>query len=322
MKVIFFGSSNISVPFLEELYKSNHSVELAVTTIDRPAGRGRKITPNIIKNKATELGIEYILVDKIDDIFFDRFKSMEFNVVVVVCFGKIFPEKIFSIKPVKWLNVHPSLLPAHRGPAPIVSTLLNGDKMGGVSIIEVVPEIDAGDIYAQVKFGIEESDNRDSLERKSVFFGSSILIKVLDLLENGNIKPYPQGEDDISYSYKIKKDDLKIKWENSTEKIINKIRAFSSNPGAYCFWRGLRIKILEAAAIEAAALKLFLTELNKLKNKENGLILKAGKDSDILVKCNGNELLRVKTLQLQGKKAMSAVDFVNGYRLKPGDKFE
>lgn len=322
MKVIFFGSSNISVPFLEELYKSNHSVELVVTTIDRPAGRGRKITPNIVKSKASELGIEYILVDKLDDTFFNKFKSLEFDAAVVVCFGKIFPEKIFSIKPVKWLNVHPSLLPAHRGPTPIVSMLLNGDKTGGVSIIEVVPEIDAGDIYAQIKFGIEENDDRDSLEKKSVFFGSPILIKVLDLVETGNIKPYPQGKSNISYGDKIKKDDLKINWENSAEEIINKIRAFSSSPGAYCFWRDSRVKILEAAIIKAPELKLYLTGSNKLKNKKNGLILKAGKDTDILVKCNGSELLRIKALQPQGKKAMSAVDFINGYRLKPGDNFE
>lgn len=322
MKVIFFGSSNISVPFLEELHKSNHSVELVVTIIDRPAGRGRKIAPNIVKTKAIELGTDYILVDKFCDIFFNKYKSLGFDAAVVVCFGKIFPEKIFSIKPVKWLNVHPSLLPAHRGPTPIISTLLNGDKTGGVSIIEVIPEIDAGDVYAQIKFGIGQNDNRDSLEKKSVLFGSSILIKVLDLLETGSIKPYPQGKSNISYSEKIKKEDLKINWENSAEKNINKIRAFSSIPGAYCFWRDLRIKILEAATIEAPELQLCLSGLNKLKNKKNGLILKTGRDMDILVKCSGNELLRIKKLQPQGKKAMTAVDFINGYRLKPGDNFE
>lgn len=114
--------------------------------------------------------------------------------MVVASFGKIFPEKLFELTAARWFNVHPSLLPKYRGPTPIISTLLNGDRVGGVSIIEVVPEVDKGAIYAQVKFEVETDDNLDSLERKSIEIGKPLLVKVLDLAEIGKIKPYPQDE--------------------------------------------------------------------------------------------------------------------------------
>ncbi len=322
MKIIFFGSSEISASFLEELYKSRHSIELVVTTTDKPAGRGRKIVPNIVKSKASELGINFIQIDKFDGIFFDKFKRLNFDAAVVVSFGKILPKKIFELKPVKWLNAHPSLLPRHRGPAPIISTLLSGDKMGGVSIIEVIPEVDAGDIYAQVKFKIEEDDNRDSLEKKSIIFGSSTLVTVLDLIESDGIRPYPQNKNNASYSYKIKKEDLKINWNNSTEEIVNKIRAFSLNPGAYCLLKGLRIKILKAGFLKGLTINSYLPDPKTFKSKKNGFILNTGKDTGILVKCNKNEIIRIEILQPQGKKAMSAADFINGYRPGTGDNFE
>lgn len=322
MKIIFFGSSEISACFLEELHKSRHSIKLVVTVADKPAGRGRKIIPNIMKSKASGLGINFIQIDKFDSIFFDKFKRLNIDAAVIVSFGKIFPKKIFGLTSAKWLNAHPSLLPQHRGPAPIISTLLSGDKAGGVSIIEVIPEVDAGDIYAQVKFKIEEDDNRDSLEKKSIIFGSSILIKVLDLIESDGIKPYPQDKKNVSYSCKIKKEDLRIDWNNSAEEIVNRIRAFSSNPGAYCLLKGLRIKILKARVLEGPAINTYLPDLKAYKGRKNGFIIKAGKDAGILVKCNKNEIIRIEILQPQGKKVMPAVDFINGYRPGTGDNFE
>ena len=324
MKIIFFGSSEISVPFLEELYKSHHNIVLVVTTVDKPAGRGRKITDNVVKNKASELGLNFIQIDKFDSTFFDKIKEVDFNAAVVVSFGRIFPGNIFDLKQIKWVNVHPSLLPRHRGPNPIVAALLCGDSTGGVSIIEVKPEVDAGDIYAQVKFRINEDDNRASLEEKSIAFGVPILIKVLDLIESNAIKPYPQGENNLSYSYKIKKEDLKINWENSAEEIVNRVRAFSPEPGAYCIWNGIRIKILKAEVLKELLPDSYLPDLRTYStcSRNNGFIIKADKENGILVRCNKNEAVRITTVQPEGKKIMSAVDFINGYRIKTGDNFE
>jgi methionyl-tRNA formyltransferase len=297
---------------------------MVVTTVDRPAGRGRKVTGNVVKSKANELGLSFIQINKFDGDFFNKIKEVNFDAAVIVSFGRIFPEKIFDLKSAKWVNVHPSLLPRHRGPNPIVATLLRGDRTGGVSIIEVKPEVDAGDIYAQVKFRVDEDDNRAILEKKSIAFGCPILIKVLDLIETDSIKPYPQGENNISYSYKIKKEDLKINWENSAEEIVNAVRAFSPEPGAYCVRNGLRIKILKAAVLKGPLPESYLSSLKTYKERpsNNGLIIKADREDGILVKCNKNRIIRVLEVQPEGKKVMSAVDFINGYRIEIGDNFE
>ncbi|MDD5622368.1 MAG: methionyl-tRNA formyltransferase [Actinomycetota bacterium] len=327
MKILFFGSSEFSVPFLEEIYKSKHNVLLVVTTTDKPAGRGRKTAPNVVKNKAAELGLDFVQIEKFDGSFFDRFAGLEPDAVVVASFGKIFPGKLFELTDALWFNVHPSLLPKYRGPTPIVSTLLNGDKEGGVSIIEVIPEVDKGGIYEQIKFEIEIDDNLDSLERKSVEFGKLLLIKVLDLAEIEKIKPYPQDEKNATFSYKITKDDLKINWDSGAEKIVNRIRAFSPKPGAYFIRKGLRIKVLKAAVLNGSQVNAYpdnfkIDKSGIDKNKKNGLILAADKKTGILVRCNNNETVKIELLQPQGKKIMSSVDFINGYRLEAGESFE
>ncbi len=327
MKILFFGSSKISVPFLEEIHKSRHSISLVVTTADKPAGRGRKTVPNVVKSKAIELGIDFIQIEKFDDIFFDRFSKLKPDAVVVASFGKIFPGKLFELTDARWFNVHPSLLPKYRGPTPIISTLLNGDRVGGVSIIEVVPEVDKGAIYARVEFEVKADDNLDSLERKSIEFGKPLLVKVLDLAETGKIKSYPQDEKNATFSYKITKDDLKIDWDTSAEKIVNRIRAFSSSPGAYFLWKDLRIKVLKAAALNDSPVNAYPDNIKIDKsgtnnNEKNGLVIAADKKTGILVRCNGNEMVKIELLQPEGKRVMSSVDFINGYRLKAGESFE
>jgi methionyl-tRNA formyltransferase len=322
LKILFFGSSEISVPFLEEIYKSRHSITSVVTITDKPAGRGRRNTPNIVKKRAIELGIDFIQIEKFDHSFFDKFAELEFDGVVVVSFGKILPERIFKLTTARWLNVHPSLLPRYRGPTPIISALLNGDRVSGVSIIEVVPEVDAGGIYAQVKFGVEEDDNRDSLEQKSIKFGKSLLMTVLDLIENENLNSYPQDEESVIYSHKITKEDLKINWDSSAAEIVNKIRAFSLRPGAYCLWKGLRIKILKASVPGGTASNAYLDKLKFDENEKNGLVVEADKKTGILIKCNKNEMVKIEKLQPQGRKVISSADFINGYRLEAGENFE
>lgn len=327
MKILFFGSSGFSVPFLEEIYKSKHKISLVVTTADKPAGRGRKTTPNAVKSKAIELGLDFIQIEKFDDSFFDRVAGLEPDAVVVASFGKIFPGKLFKLTDARWFNVHPSLLPKYRGPTPIISTLLNGERVGGVSIIEVVPEVDKGGIYEQVKFGIEADDDMGSLERKAVELGKPLLIKVLDLSEAGKIAPYPQDEENATFSYKITKDDLKIDWDSSAENIVNRVRAFSPGPGAYFFWKGSRIKVLKAVISNGLPVNTYqddssIVKSGTSKNKKNGLVLAADKKAGIFVRCNGKEIVKIELLQPQGKRPMTSVDFINGYRLEAGENFE
>jgi len=182
--------------------------------------------------------------------------------------------------------------------------------------------VDSHSVTDRLKFGVEEDDNRDSLEQKSIKFGKPLLMTVLDLIENENLKSYPQDEENVVYSHKITKEDLKINWDSSTVKIVNKIRAFSSNPGAYCLWKGLRIKILKANVLSRAESSAYLDKLKFDESEKNGLVVEADKKTGILVKCNKNEMLKIELLQPQDRKVMSAADFINGYRLEASENFE
>jgi len=323
LNVIFFGSSGMSVPFLEGLYKSGHRITLVITKTDKQAGRGRKLTPNIVKSSSVELGINFIQINKFNDTFYEDFKKFKFDVAVVVSFGEIIPEKILNIKKAEWLNIHPSLLPKYRGPTPIISALLNRDSSGGESIIKVTPEVDKGEIYAQVKFGINEDENRDGYQMKVVKFGIPALLTVLDMLKAGNASTYPQGEENTTYTHKIKSEDLRINWEYSAVKINDRIRAFSPEPGAYFFWKGLRIKILKARVPDESERNQFFSGLKADKESvKNGLVVMADKKSGIAVRCNEREIIKIELLKPQGRKTMAARDFINGYRISAGENFE
>lgn len=320
MNIIFFGSSEISIPFLEEVHGSRHRISLVVTSEDKQAGRGLKVVPNIVKKKAESLGIDFIQIEKFDNYFYDKFNNAGFDAALVVSFGKIIPERVFKIAGLKWFNVHQSLLPKYRGPAPVVSTLLNGDDIGGVSIIEVVPEVDAGCIYAQISFKVEKDDNRDSMDKKCIIFGKPLLIAVLDMSEDGILNPYPQDEKGVVYGSKIAKEDLKINWNSGAGEIVNKIRAFSSKPGAYFLWKDIRVKALGAGLLSGEGRDGFKTAVKT--GGRNGLVVMADKKAGIVVQCGKDELVRIDRLQLQGKSVISSSDFVNGYRLKTGERFE
>jgi methionyl-tRNA formyltransferase len=320
LEILFFGSSEVSVSYLEEIHISRHKISSVVTPTDKQAGRGRKVTPGVVKSKALELGEKLIQVEKFDEDFYSKLKELNFDTALVVSFGKIIPARMLEVTRARWLNVHPSLLPKYRGPTPVISTLLNGDKTGGVSIIELVPEVDAGPIYSQISFTVEVSDNRDSLEHKSVVFGKSLLMTTLDLIEEDLLKPYPQNESGAVYCSKIKKEDLKVNWENTSHKIVNQIRAFSSDPGAYCMWKGMRIKLLKAQVLTGEEKNTYSDDIKGCGR--SGTVVKADRRAGILIKCGTNDLVRIEELQPQGKKMMSSADFINGYRLIADENFE
>ena len=313
MKIVYFGSSGFSVPILGYIRDSSHELVKIITRTDKKTGRGRKVMPGIVKQKAVELGIDLMETDRIDGSFLDSLARIDFDIAVVVSFGLIFPEIMFKDTSVKWLNLHPSLLPGYRGPAPIISAILNGDDMAGVSINDVVYKVDTGRIYAQASFRIGASDNKDRVEEKALKFGGPLMISVLDLIEDKAIEPYPQDEGMATYTNKISSEDLKIDWENNAAKTVNRIRAFSTTPGAYCLWKGSRLKILEAGPAE--------TGREGPTAIVPGEIIAADKNSGIIVACKNNTAIKLFSLKPQGKKTMASLDFINGFKPEIGERF-
>jgi len=317
LKLLFFGSSKFSVPFLEEIYNSRHRILKVVTAPDKKQGRGKKVLPNPVKKSSMELGVDFIEAEKIDDELIEGISKTVFDCIVVVSSGLILPKKLLDLTPDMCINVHPSLLPKYRGPSPIISTLLNGDDRAGISIIKMVEEVDAGDIYIQAEFGVGSDDNRDVLENKLERVGCPLLIAALDLIEGTGLTTIPQCDKDATFTSMIRKEDLKINWKSSAVEIVNKVRAFSSKPGCYCLWRKNRIKILKASVFEDGN----RYKSNFGREEKCGTILSADKKTGILVKCGNDEIVKIERLKTPGKNVISAIDFVNGYCVKSGEIF-
>ncbi|MCL5070301.1 MAG: methionyl-tRNA formyltransferase [Actinobacteria bacterium] len=316
MKIVFFGSSDFSVPFLNAIYNSNHQLVSVVTGADKAIGRGMSILGNPVKEYASKKEFKIIQADKIDNEIISNISRTKFDCLVVVSYGKLLPSEILKFSAGKSINVHPSLLPKYRGPSPIVSAIFNGDSETGISIISISERLDEGDIFAQCKFSIQNNETKDSLETKMIRIGAPMLISILDLLEEGKIFPYPQGKKGITYTSTFSKEDLKIDWHNTAQQIDNKIRAFSPEPGCFSLWNKKVIKIIKAS-------KIINFKINdNLKNKKSGEIISADKVNGLIVKCGKDEIIKIEILKPQSKKAITALDFLNGYRIKTGDFFE
>jgi len=301
------GSSDFSVPFLEKIDDSSHEVTGVFTYKDKKKGRGRKLQPNPVKKCAENRGLMVHEISKCGAVFIEELSMIPFDYVVVVSFGMILPAEVFKRWPGVWINVHPSMLPAYRGPSPMISALLDGAATTGVTINEVVYEVDTGRIFAQTGFNIADCDNLDDLEERTVKFGGPLLINVLDLIEDSGYEPWPQGSRGITYTVKIAPGDLRIDWSGKAGEIVNRIRALSSKPGAYTKYRDGKIKILRASVIAKGK-----------RGASAGEIIYAGRNEGLIVNCGGGGAVSLKMLQPQGKKPMDHKSFINGYGPETG----
>jgi methionyl-tRNA formyltransferase len=319
LKIIFFGSSGFSVPFLEKLNSSEHNIAAVVTNTDKETGRGKKMLPNPVKIRAEELGLKHFEINKMDEEIYDKLSGINFDGIVVVSFGYIIPEKVIDLSNDTAINVHPSLLPRYRGPSPIISALINGDEETGVTILKIDKGLDTGDILAQTRFKISTEDNREILEDKVIEIGAPLLISILNLIEKGFIESFPQTGK-TSYTKAFNKEDFKINWTESSHAIWNRIRALSPDPGAFSFLGSLRIKILNAALYDYIDEDPKKNVLNK--KYYPGAVICSDKANGLIVKCGSNEAIKILELKIEGKSRMSFLDFLNGYKIKIGDYFK
>lgn len=333
MKILFFGSSSFSVPFLNSILKSSHNITGVITGVEKIRNRGSKLIPNPVKVFAEQNGLNSIEIVSFDRLFYDFINSLGFDYTVVVSFGKILPEKFLSLAKDRTINLHPSILPKYRGPSPIISALLNGDKETGISLIKIAGKIDSGDIYMQTRFPLHQEDDIKSLEDKIKIIGSNMLIALLDLIEKNNISTLPQKKTGLSYTKIFVKDDMRIDWSKDAGTIFNKVRAFGLSEGCGTTFNGKLFKIIKAK--KTTLLK------NIAENFLNGQIISADKKG-LLVKCSYNhnnsqpedsrynnenkqgnqvECISIERIKPQNKNIIDYNDFINGYRVKQGDLF-
>jgi methionyl-tRNA formyltransferase len=301
MLIVFMGNPDFSVPALRAICESRHKIAGVVCSPDKPRGRGRKVAPLPVKATAQEFDLPLFQPHSLKDpVFLAEIRELRPDAFVVVAF-RILPRELFSIPRFGSLNIHPSLLPKGRGPAPIQWTLLNGETETGISIIQLTEEIDGGGLLAQERSAISDEECFGDLHDRFANRGAELIIDVLDRLDSGEaIEPIPQvGE--VSKAPKLSVADAEINWSNPAQAVVNQIRAFSPAPGACAKLRGEPFKILRA-------------KKNISMGGEPGKIHIIKNSMFVETKMSAVELLRVKPA---GKGEMSADAYLRGCRDLP-----
>lgn len=299
MRVVFCGNPAFALPTFDALQASSHEIAAMVCSPDKPRGRGQNVKPLPVKTRAQELGIPVFQPERLKDpMFLETVNAIEPDALVVVAF-RILPRELFAMPRCGSFNVHPSLLPRGRGPAPIPWTLIRGETETGVTIIRLSEKIDGGDMLAQERTAVEVHDDFGTLHDRLSRMGARMLVQVLNAYDAGS-PPTPIVQDDSAATSapKLFSADFEIDWTQSANQIRNRIRAFSPVPGATARFGQGRLKILSAEEISAHP------------NLKPGELLRQG--ADILVVGTGRGILRLKAVQPEGKRTMTTAEFLRG----------
>jgi len=301
LKVVFMGTPSFSVPILKAINNSNHKIVEVYSQPPNKKNRGLRVQNSAVHDYADKLNIPVRCPVKLDDESeITHLKKLKPDLVVVVAYGKILPEKLLNIENISFLNVHASLLPRWRGAAPIQRAIMMGDKETGISIMKIVPKLDAGPILIQSKLSINNKVNYEEMSEKMSDLGAKLIIDGLELIKNNKANFTPQDETEVTYAKKIGKIESRINWNESAEKILAKIRAFYPNPGTWFVLNGKRIKITKAIVVE--------------KTDKAGAIIDPNK---MIIACKKNAL-QILELKKEGKKSMQVNDFLKGNNIKIG----
>ena len=307
MKLVFCGTPQFAVPSLERLVAGGHDVQLVVTQPDRPQGRGMELAAPPVKQTAVRLALPVTQPQKIksNEEFQAQLSAIRPDAIIVVGYGRIIPGWMLQLPPYGNINVHASLLPKYRGAAPIQWAIANGETVTGVTTMKIDEGLDTGDILMQREMEIEDDDTSVTLAPRLADLGADLLVETLRGLEQNKINPIPQNQSEASLAPILKKEDGLVEFSRTAREIHNRLRGFQPWPGAYTVFRGKNLKLLSVSPIMA-------------RGGEPGVLFMAGED--LFVSCGGGTVLHLAQLQLEGKKAMTAREFINGYRPAKGER--
>lgn len=305
MRIVFAGTPQFAVPPLAALTASSHEVVGVLTQPDRPAGRGRKLTASPIKEFAIEHGIAVAQPKTLrTEDGRQALREWRPDVLVVVAYGLILPLEALTIPPHGCINIHASLLPRWRGAAPIQRAILAGDRVTGVTIMQMDVGLDTGPMLLQRETPIGDDDDAESLQSRLAELGAAALLDVLAALEQGALQPVVQPAAGMTYAAKIDKAEAHIDWAESAVAIDRRIRAFKGWPSAATAYRGEPLRIHRA--------RVASDTLNTAANAQPGRLLGV-RDDALLVAC-GEGILAITQLQRAGKRSVSGAEFANGLR--------
>lgn len=306
--IIFMGTPDFSATVLKGLLESKQYEILAVVTQpDRAVGRKKEIRMTPVKELALDYGLPIYQPEKLSkSAELDSLLNLNADGIVTAAFGQFLPRKLLDSVNFA-VNVHASLLPKYRGGAPIHYAIINGDKEAGVTIMEMVKEMDAGDMIARRAIPIEETDNVGTMFEKLALVGRDLLLESLPSYLAGDLKPVPQDKNQVTFSPNILPEKERIDWTKTNHQIFNQIRGMNPWPVAHTLLNGERFKIYEATPVEGLG--------------QAGEILVIGKKE--LIVATGEGALSLQTVQPAGKSKMTIIDFLNGLgrQLSVGDFF-
>ena len=313
MRILFMGTPEFAKTALlsiNEKYKGE--IVGVVTRQDTPKNRGHIMTPPPVKTAALARGLPVYQPANLKEENFRAFlEEMNPDIIVVVAYGRILPSYVLEYPKYGCINIHGSILPKYRGAAPIQRAILAGEPEMGVTIIKMAEGIDTGEMYAMASFPVSEADNFEVIHDKLAELGGKLVLQTMEALFNGTAVATPQDDALSSYAAKIEKTDRVLDFSTSTVEIVNKVRAFAPVPGAEAKLPSGKVKITAAKRIDEAPTGEAGT-VASLSAKGAGLLIINGTDGKI----------RIEKLIPEGKKEMSAGDFIRGRRITEADRFE
>ena len=310
MRIAFMGTPELAALSLSALLDSTHQVVAVVSQPDRPSGRGRKLVPTPVAAVAREAGVPLLQPDSVGTPAFRQWlSSHQPDIAVVAAFGRILGPKLLALPPLGCINVHASLLPRWRGASPIQSAILAGDDESGVTIMQMVRALDAGDMLHVIKTPISPEDTATTLHDRLATLGAQALLEALELYEQGSVAPVAQDEAEVTYAPKITKADGDLDWTRQADVLDRQIRGLHPWPGTRCTvsGRGVQLKLHPPTS-----------PLTSTTTAPPGTLVRVDNDG-VDVACGGGSILRLTRLQAPGKKPLDARAFLSGFPLKCGE---
>ena len=313
MRIVFCGTPQFAVPSLRLfLTQSDFELLAIITQPDRPRGRGHELSFSPVKQVALEAKIpvhqpEKIRAPEIQGML----QALAPDVIVIIAYGQIIPARLLPIPRLGWINLHASLLPKYRGAAPISWAIVNGEAQTGVTTMRIDAGMDTGDTLLQRETAIGPTETAPELASRLAELGAPLMLETLRGLAAGSLVPRPQDHSLATHAPMLKREDGLIAWNLRSEQIFNRIRGFAPWPGAYTTFRGQTCHVTGQSAASSAG----------HKDPPGTLILAMKPEPQLTAVCGGETVLRLLSVKVEGRKEISASEFANGARLKPGERF-
>jgi len=310
LRIVFCGTPEFAVPSLRYLpAQSDFQIVTVVTQPDRPRGRALAMSSSPVKDAAAAAGIPVYQPEKIkSEESFEFFQRTAPDAVVIIAYGQIIPARLIAIPRLGWINLHGSLLPKYRGAAPVHRAILNGERRTGLTTMNIDAGLDTGPMLLRFETQIGPDETAPELYTRLSEAGSPLVAETLRGLDAGTIKPAPQDNSQASFAPPLKKEEGRIDWSQSAQQIYNRIRGLQPWPGAFSSFRGKNCAIWGRPIAQPSRTA-----------SSSGEIAKA--DGKVAVSCGDGTTLLLEFVQLEGRKRVTALEFANGARLSPSDRF-